>query len=343
MPSFTNSGSLGIITFRFFEVIKYERGALYMDEEQKNTLIVDNDFHIRQSIKFFLERDGYAVDTAGSGQEAVEKIKALPFNVIISSYNLPDLKGADFLNALQNNGSSGELIFISDTPDVKEAVSLIRKGVFDYLSKPFEIDKMSFLVQKAVEKQKLIKEIVNLKSGFWGPFKSLIDAIDARDHFLSGHSEKVRDYALKIVYEMGLPKKDVKDIEFAALAHDIGMIGVPVLMVGKGLSEKDREHINMHPVIGAKILALNPIFSATIPSVLHHHEAYDGTGYPKALKGDDIPLGARIINIAEIFDAITTNRSYRDAMSRDSARMEIIKESGKKFHPDIVELFKKIF
>ncbi len=314
-----------------------------MDEGQKNTLIVDNDFHIRQSIKFFLERDGYIVDTAGSGQEAVEKTKAFPFNVIISSYNLPDLKGADFLNALQNNSSTGELIFISDTPDVKEAVSLIRKGVFDYLSKPFEIDKMSFLVQRAVEKQRLINEITNLKSGFWGPFKSLVDAIDARDHFLSGHSEKVRDYALRIVYEMGLPKKDVKDIELAALSHDIGMMGVPVLMVGKGLSEKDREHISMHPVIGAKILSLNPIFSATIPLVLHHHEAYDGTGYPKGLKGDDIPLGARIINIAEVFDAITTSRSYRDAMDMDKAREEIMKGSGMKFHPDIVELFKKIF
>ena len=314
-----------------------------MDEGQKNTLIVDNDFHIRQSIKFFLERDGYIVDTAGSGQEAVEKIKAFPFNVIISSYNLPDLKGADFLNALQNNSSTGELIFISDTPDVKEAVSLIRKGVFDYLSKPFEIDKMSFLVQRAVEKQRLINEITNLKSGFWGPFKSLVDAIDSRDHFLSGHSEKVRDYALRIVYEMGLPKKDVKDIELAALSHDIGMMGVPVLMVGKGLSEKDREHINMHPLIGAKILSLNPLFSATIPSVLHHHETYDGTGYPKGLKGDDIPLGARIINIAEVFDAITTSRSYRDAMDMDKAREEIMKDSGMKFHPDIVELFKKIF
>lgn len=314
-----------------------------MDEGQKNTLIVDSDFHIRQSIKFFLERDGYVVDTAGSGQEAIEKIKDLPFNVIISSYNLPDLKGPDFLSALQNNSSTGELIFISDAPDVKEAITLIRKGVFDYLSKPFEIDKMSFLVQRAVEKQRLIKEITNLRSGFWGPFKSLVDAIDARDHFLSGHSEKVRDYALRIVYEMGLPKKDVKDIELAALAHDIGMIGVPVLMVGKGLSEKDREHINMHPLIGARILSLNPLFSSTIPFVLHHHEAYDGSGYPKGLKGDDIPLGSRIINIAEIFDAITTDRSYRNAMTRDSARMEIIKDSGKKFHPDIVELFKKIF
>lgn len=314
-----------------------------MDEGQKNTLIVDSDFHIRQSIKFFLERDGYVVDTAGSGQEAIEKIKDLPFNVIISSYNLPDLKGPDFLSALQNNSSTGELIFISDAPDVKEAITLIRKGVFEYLSKPFEIDKMSFLVQRAVEKQRLIKEITRLKSGFWGPFKSLVDAIDARDHFLSGHSEKVRDYALRIVYEMGLPKKDIKDIELAALAHDIGMIGVPVLMVGKGLSEKDREHINMHPLIGARILSLNPLFSSTIPFVLHHHEAYDGSGYPKGLKGDDIPLGARIINIAEIFDAITTDRSYRNAMTRDSARMEIIKDSGRKFHPDIVELFKKIF
>ncbi len=314
-----------------------------MDEGQKNTLIVDSDFHIRQSIKFFLERDGYIVDTAGSGQEAIEKIKTFLFNVIISSYNLPDLKGADFLNALQNNGSTGELIFISDAPDVKEAISLIRKGVFDYLSKPFEIDKMSFLVQRAVEKQRLINEIINFKSGFWGPFKHLVETIDARDHFLSGHSEKVRDYALRIAYEMGIQKKDVKDIELAALAHDIGMIGVPVLMVGKGLSEKDREQINMHPVIGARILAMNPVFAATIPSVLHHHEAYDGSGYPKGLKGDDIPLGARIINIAEIFDAITTDRSYRDAMSIDRARTEIIKDSGRKFHPDVVELFKKIF
>lgn len=314
-----------------------------MEDTQKRTLIVENDFHIRQSIRFFLERDGYSVDTAGSAHEAIERIKTTYFNVIITSYNLPDLKGLDLLNAIQNGLSTGELIFISDTPDIKEAITLIRGGVFDYLSKPFEIEKMSFLVQRAVEKQKFIKEIINLKSGFWGPLKNLVAAIDARDHFLYGHSEKVKDYAMRIAYEMNLSKKEIKDIELGAFAHDIGMISVPVILIGKGLSEKDREHIKMHPITGAKILGMNLLFETAIPFVIGHHEAYDGSGYPEGLKGDDIPLGAGIIGIAEVYDAITSDRSYRMAISRADARNEIIKDAGKKFHPDIIEAFKRVF
>lgn len=313
-----------------------------MNDELKNTLIVDSDFHIRQSIRFFLERDGYIVDTAGNANEAIYKIKNSRYNVIISSYNLSDLKGNDLLDTINNNQSSGELIFISDTPDMKEAIASIRKGAFDYLSKPFEIEKMSFLVNKAVEKQILIKEIINLKSGFWGPLKNVVAAIDARDHFLSGHSEKVRDYAVRIAYEMGISKKETKDIELAALTHDIGMIGVPVIFIGSGLSEKDREHIRMHPVIGARILGMNSLFEPVLPLVLNHHEAYDGTGYPEGRKDDYIPIGAGIIGIAEVYDAITSDRSYRKAKSRDDGRNEVLMES-RKFHPDIINAFKRLF
>ena len=314
-----------------------------MNDELKNTLIVDSDFHIRQSIRFFLERDGYIVDTAGNANEAIYKTKNNQYNVIIASYNLSDLKGIDLLDTIHNNNpSSGELIFISDTPDMKEAIASIRRGAFDYLSKPFEIEKMSFLVNRAVEKQKLIKEIINLKSSFWGPLKNVVAAIDARDHFLSGHSEKVRDYAVRIAYEMGLSKKETKDIELAALTHDIGMIGVPVIFIGSGLSENDRENIRMHPVIGARILGMNPLFEPVVPLVLNHHETYDGTGYPEGRKDDYIPIGAGIIGIAEVYDAITSDRSYREAKSRDDGRNEVLME-GRKFHPDIISAFKRIF
>ena len=169
-------------------------------------------------------------------------------------------------------------------------------------------------------------------------------AIDARDTYTAGHSKRVADIACKISRELELNDSQIKCIELAALFHDIGKIGIPDNILNKlgGLDEEEFEKIKMHPILGYKILENIEFFSSMLPSILYHHERPDGKGYPEGLIGDEIPLGASIIAIADTYDAMTSDRPYRKALSHEFAVEEIRKKSGVQFKKEVVEAFFRI-
>lgn len=171
--------------------------------------------------------------------------------------------------------------------------------------------------------------------------RSLAAAVDARDHYTSGHSERVADYAHRLAEAMGLDTETLDIVKVAGLLHDLGKIGVPDSILNKaaGLTQDERNLIQRHPAVGGGILQRAPQLDQMIPAIRAHHERFDGRGYPDNLAGDDIPLVARILAIADAFDAMTTDRPYRKAMSPHAALIELRASAGKQFDPDLVEAF----
>jgi putative nucleotidyltransferase with HDIG domain len=183
-----------------------------------------------------------------------------------------------------------------------------------------------------------------MHENFLNTIKALSAAIDTKDHYTHGHSKNVMDYSAYIAAELGLSPVEVEIIRFAGLLHDIGKIGVSESILSKksGLNDDEFAIISTHPRLGAMIMDSVDFLKKISPIAYHHHERWDGRGYPMGLKGEDIPLGARIISVADAFDAITSKRSYSDAQDDDFGLREIIKCSGTQFDPKIVDAFVKV-
>jgi len=194
----------------------------------------------------------------------------------------------------------------------------------------------------SLENLRLFEEVNDL---FLNSIKALAETIDAKDPYTHGHSQRVTAYALAICNEMGFCEEAKKDIMISAILHDIGKIGIKDVVLSKParLTQEEKELFDQHPDIGSKIMKPINQLENIIPSIRHHHEAYDGTGYPDKLKGEHIPMAARIIAVADTFDAMTSNRPYRKAMPTEIARKEINKLSGKQFDPKVVDAFNKAY
>ncbi len=193
----------------------------------------------------------------------------------------------------------------------------------------------------AIENIQLYRDLKNM---YVGTIKTLAKAIDAKDPFTKGHSEMVMHYSVAIANELNLSEKLVRNIEFAALIHDIGKIGIKDSVLGKPsrLSESEYELIKKHPIIGEQIIAPVEFLTNVAPLVLYHHEHYDGNGYLEGLKGEEIPIGARILNAADSYEAMISDRPYSKSMTKNEAIEELKDKSGRQFDPKVVEAFLKI-
>jgi putative nucleotidyltransferase with HDIG domain len=192
----------------------------------------------------------------------------------------------------------------------------------------------------AVENIKLYE---NLKRLFRSTVKSLVAAIEANDRYTGGHSVRVAEYTRKIAECMGLPEDEIEKVELAAFLHDVGKVGISESILNKPgkFTDKEFEIMKSHPVMGAEILSKIEGMEEISKIVRHHHEKFDGSGYPDGLSGDQIPLASRILSVADTLDAITTNRSYRKKKSLDLALMELIKCSGSQFDPEVVKMLRR--
>ncbi len=183
-----------------------------------------------------------------------------------------------------------------------------------------------------------------IKHGYEGALKSLVAAMDARDPYTRGHTARVAEYATGIARQLGLADEQVDQVELGAVLHDIGKIGISDAILKKcsGLEEEETEVMRSHVLSGAKIIRNADFLLCALPAIIHHHERLDGTGYPEGLQGDELPLMARIIAVADTFDAITTDRPYRKGLSREEALQEIERHSGTQFAPEVVTAFRAV-
>ena len=314
-------------------------------------LVVDDSATIRYLVSKALEEAGFQVMTAENGKKALIRIDEQRPDLIISDINMPEMDGIELCKTIHAdpNLAGIPLIIMSANSDRAVMRRLIHWGASGYLVKPFNVDQIVITVQRLLsnqfllllkEKERLDAEQKMLLAGI----TSLISALEARDPYTRGHSEEVARLVALIAKQMDADKETIDSMIIAAKLHDIGKIGVPdsILLKPDQLTEKEFSIIQQHPVIGANILGAIPSIQPLLPVILHHHERFDGKGYPNGLQGNQISLWARVAAVADTYHALTSNRPYRRGMSHEDAMAIIEDVRGSQLCPDCVDEFKKL-
>jgi len=326
-------------------------------------LVVDDEEVICSILARRLSREGYVCVTANNGREALRYFYKDPFSLIISDIKMPEMDGLELLKRVKAMNPKMMVIVVTAYPDIDLAVEAMRLGAYDFIIKPADLDLMILSVNKALEKKRLEDEISAyhsrleklveertsklqqayrvLKKAHLDSVKVLAEAIDAKDPYTRGHSDRVTRMSLKIAFQIGFTEDQLENLEYGALLHDIGKIGIKdeVLQKPTALNSKEYQYIQEHPLIGVKIVEGLDFFKDKIPVIRHHHEHFDGTGYPDGLVGEAIPLEARIIAVPDAFDAMTSARPHRGMMPLQDVLMELEKCKGTQFDPRILEIF----
>lgn len=319
-----------------------------MEQHKYNILIVDDE-EDNLALLYRTLRSKYNITKAHSAIEALEILQNKQFDCILSDHKMPLMDGVEFLKRVYDIQPRTMRLLVTAYSDVKILIDAINYAkIYRYIKKPFTPDELLMVVDSALEcyQLKIDNEnlISDLKDLFSGTVKAIIEALDAKDSFTLGRSRRVAFYALKIVKKLALNPTEVSKIELAGLLHDIGMIGVAEEILNKSqkLTDEEYEKIKMHVHYSVKILEdIKQLYDIT-EIIKYHHEYYNGCGYPYGLKGEEIPLGSRIIAIADAFDSMVSNRAYRKSLSPDEALKVIEQSAGKQFDPNLVEIFKSI-
>lgn len=320
-------------------------------------LVVDDEMIVRRLLHQKLANEGYECLEASSADEALGIIRNNPdIALVISDMKMPGKTGMELLAEIKAHHSDIGVIMATAVTETATAIECMKQGAYDYLTKPFKLDEVVFSVWRALEKRRLQLEnreyrrnledkveiqAEKIRSSFFNSITSLAYALDAKDGYTAGHSQRVSEMAVGIAIEMGLPSALIEQIRLAGLVHDIGKIGIDGNVLHKPgiLSHEEREEMEKHPSIGERIL--KPVVDDVeiLAMVRNHHERWDGIGYPDKLAGESIPLGARIMALADTFDAMTSERPYRAAKSVDYAMDEIRRCSGTQFDLAVADAF----
>jgi len=318
-------------------------------------LIVDDEPRLRQVMVHLMRGDGFQCVEASNGLEALEQLAMHSVALVLSDLRMPKMDGLELLRELRLRYPDVAAVMVTAVADVEIAVNCLAIGAADYVVKPYQLEDVRARVAQALEKRRLILEnrayresleqrvtvqARRLEELFLASVQSLAEALELKDPYTRGHSIRVSHYSSVIAQTMGLGGEMLRQIELGGHVHDIGKIGVRESVLNKvgRLTPEEYEHIMTHPVLGWRILA--PLLGET-PHALNivrwHHERYDGRGVPDGLKGDEIPVEARIVAAADALDAMTSDRPYRPAeMSLEAVIDEIVRNSGTQFDPDVV-------
>lgn len=319
-----------------------------MEDKRYKILIVDDEEN-NLALLYRTLRTKYIITKAHSAIEALEILRNEKFDCILSDHKMPLMDGVEFLKRVYDIQPRTMRLLVTAYSDVKILIDAINYAkIYRYIKKPYTPDELLMIVESALEcyQLKIDNEnlITDLRDLFSGTVKAIIEALDAKDSFTLGRSRRVAFYALKIVNKMALSPAEVSKVELAGLLHDIGMIGVAEEILNKTqkLSDEEFEKIKMHVHYSVKILEDIKQLCEITEIIKYHHEYYNGCGYPFGLKGEQIPLGSRIIAIADAYDSMVSKRAYRDSLSPEDALKIIEQGAGKQFDPNLVEIFKSI-
>jgi putative nucleotidyltransferase with HDIG domain len=327
-------------------------------------LVVDDEEAIREIVASMLTTAGYVCKQAGSGMEALSILTSGDqFELMLSDLMMADLDGIGLLERTKEKYPDMPVVMVTAVHDISVALAAIRNGAYDYLLKPFEREQLLNTVSRALENRRLKVEnrtyqtnleslvaartdqlqaaIEELKRSYDVTLEVLGETLDYKDRETAGHTKRVTAYTMAIASRMGIPKEQIETIARGAFLHDIGKIGIPENILNKPGKLTPDEVVIMreHCYLGYKLVLKIPVLKEAAEIVYSHQECFDGTGYPRALKGEEIPLGARIFSVADTLDAITSDRVYRRAQTFAAARAEINRCSGSQFDPDVVAVF----
>jgi putative two-component system response regulator len=334
--------------------------------------------YIKQQI---LDLGDYPVFTEYSAAAGISSLKQNSCELIFIKYGMPGVDMVSLINETKKIDPDSTIVIMFEAEEEGKARELTDLGINDFLSRPVSLERLKFIIEKgiklrvllaanrkfnqglresnqALEKQNtllarriedatanLSRLYEDLRSTYMRTIKVLAQAIDARDHYTHSHSENVARFAVAIADYMKLPSKDIEILRQACELHDLGKIGVEdsILLKTSALTALEWGQIRKHPAIGAQILEPLTFLTGVVDLVRQHHEHYDGSGYPEGRKGNDILLGARIIHVADAYEAMCSARSYRKIpLSKEQAVAEIITHSGTQFDPQIVDVFLKV-
>jgi putative nucleotidyltransferase with HDIG domain len=330
-------------------------------------LVVDDEEPIREIVCSMLGTAGYASKQAASGMEALAVLTSgEEFELMLSDLMMADLDGIGLLERTKERYPDMPVVMVTAVHDISVALAAIRNGAYDYLLKPFEREQLLNTVSRALENRRLKVEnrtyqtnleslvkartdqlqnaMANLERSYDITLETLGDALDLKDRETEGHSKRVTAFTIAIARAMGLPRDQINTIARGAFLHDIGKIAIPDRILQKpGKLEPDEMTVmKEHAYHGYQIVKKIPFLTEAAEIVYSHQERFDGTGYPRGLKGEQIPLGARIFSVADTLDAITSERVYRPAQTLQAAREEIARWAGRQFDPEVVESFLKM-
>ena len=346
-------------------------------------LFVDDEVNILKALKRLLKNEPFEVLTATCAAEALEQLQHSEVQVVVSDQRMPEMSGADFLSRLRDRFPETIRMMLTGHTEMDTAVEAINRGeIFRLITKPWNEDVLRSSLRQALDHYEMKHEIkrlnlvsreqnfrlqdmnrnleakvrertqqlgqknLELRKGYIETIRALAEAVDAKDAYTRGHSERVAVYASRIARELNLEKEMIERVYFSGLLHDVGKIGIPDAIITKParLTEDEYREIQRHPEIGAKILEPVEMLKNIAPCVRHHHEWYDGStrGYPDRLRGEQIPLPSRIILVADTVEAMTSDRPYRKVLPMTVVIDELRKFSGRQFDPKVVDAFMRL-
>jgi putative nucleotidyltransferase with HDIG domain len=337
-----------------------------LETRPERFLIVDDEPLIRDLLARVVSDMGFASDTAQNGKQAQWCLAKTEYQMVLSDITMPVLDGLSLLSYVTTHHPETAMIMITGATDLNSAVHALSTGAYDYVTKPFNAVELNNKIEKALERRRLVLEnksyqlhlerrvqqqtgelreaLGKINAAYGHTLEALIHALDARERETQRHSKRVSDYTMVIARRLDIPSAELSDLERGSLLHDIGKIGISdtILLKPAKLNQDEWIEIRKHPDIGFQILNGISFLEGAAEMVRQHHERFDGTGYPRGLKRDEILLAARIFAVVDTFDAMTSDRPYRKALSYHSAREEILRCSGSQFDPELVSCFLQI-
>lgn len=336
-------------------------------QSKPRLLIVDDETEVRNVLNDLLE-DAYQCSQAASAEEALAELQRCEckYELVISDITMSGMSGLEMIPHVKSICPDTVIVMISGMQTIESAINALRLGAFDYLMKPFDLRQAEAAVARAFEHHQLVadkrryenhlEELVeqrtaeldealdSLENAYRSTLKALTAALETRDAETHGHSERVVTFSLRLGREYGLSEAEMKALEFGSLLHDIGKIGVPDAILRKPAKLTDEEWVRMreHPLHGQQILRGIKFLEGAARVVAQHHEKWDGSGYPLGLKGEEIDVCARIFSVADAFDAITSNRVYREGRSYEEAAQELAQWTNQQFDPRVVAAFHRV-
>lgn len=328
--------------------------AVAQEKSKYKIIAVDDEMGIIDSLKVYLRE--YSITGVTDPQEAIEKVKNEHFDLMLLDYIMTPFHGDHVVEEIRKFNKDLYILLLTGHKDLAPPLETIRKlDIQGYCEKSDKFDQLLLLIEsglKSVEQMNIIKKINAelaeskelLEKSYLESIEVLRKTVEVKDVYTRGHSDRVSEYSLLIGEKLNLPPEQMKTLKIGSLFHDIGKIGIPdaILLKTDKLTDDEYSEIKNHPAIGAHILSNASIFADIIPIVKHHHERYDGKGYPARLAGEDIPYLARIVAVADTFDAMTSRRSYRQALDFDYTMNEIERCKGTQFDPAIADVFLEI-
>ena len=320
-------------------------------------LVVDDDTANLRMASHILTSENMRVSCLKSGKDVMKYLRQNRPDIILLDIHMPGMDGFETLAAIRENEETTDIpvIFLTADDDSDTETRGLKAGAMDFIKKPFvpeilllrvrhtiKLTRLQTGLSREVEKktQEVTAQHEKIERISMQIVKALSGAIDAKDTYTNGHSTRVADYSKEIARRAGYPEKMQNDIYMMGLLHDVGKIGVPDAIINKPAKLSDEEYsiIQNHPVMGAKILKNITEFPKLVTGARWHHERYDGKGYPDGLCGEEIPMEARIIAVADAYDAMSSRRSYRDELPQSQVRSEVEKGKGTQFDPKFAEI-----